>query len=561
MLILGLGGLGYKDASAAVVRDGRIVAAVAEERLTRTKHQGGYPALAIDACLRMAGAGLADVDHVAVANNPWLALREKILAWYGHGFFESPEFRAYHIFHDEIHATLRYLKSLEDLRAGRGGRFHVVRHHLAHLASSFLASPHEHAALLDMDGRGELSTSAQGEGRGAGIEVFRVDHMPNSLGLLHGAVSDYLGFTGQGDEFRVMSISTQGEPTHLDRFQQVVRLAADGAYELDRSYFTYREGMAALSDRFTQVFGPRRLPGEPVLQRHRDLAASLQRAIEGAVLHAARHLRERTRADALCFAGGVAFNWLANGRIAAEGPFRHVYVNSMAGDDGTAVGAALHVWAEQTGARPEPLGTAALGPAIEESAAEDVLRSVRARFERVADPAAAAAARIAAGEIVGWVQGRAEFGPRCLGKRAILADPSRADVKARLLREVKPREDHHTFALSLAEEAAGQVFASGRPSPWMLLWDTVRPERRAELACVVSPAGTARWHSVTSQREPAFHQLLAAFSARTGRLPALLNTSLNLPGRPPALDTRDALQVFATTGVDALFVGPYVVTK
>ena len=197
MLILGLGGLGYKDSGAALVRDGRIVAAVAEERLTRSKHQGGFPERSVAECLRLAGADPSQIDHVAVANNPWLGLREKVLAWYGEGFFESPEFQAYHIFHDEIHATLRYLKTLEDLRRGRGGRFHVVPHHMAHLASSFLASPHDHAALLDVDGRGEVSTSALGEGRGTAIEVFRAERMPNSLGLLYAAVSDFLGFTGK----------------------------------------------------------------------------------------------------------------------------------------------------------------------------------------------------------------------------------------------------------------------------------------------------------------------------------------------------------------------------
>jgi len=197
MLILGLGGLGYKDSSAALVKDGRVVAAAAEERFTRAKHQGGYPSRAIAACLRAAGAGEADIDHVAVANNPWLALRSKVLDWYGESFFHSPEFRAYHIFHDEIHGTLTYLKALEDLRAGREGRFHTVPHHLSHMASSFLASPHHEAAVLDIDGRGEFSTSAQGVGRGAQIEVFRVDHMPNSLGLLYAAVSDYPGSRGR----------------------------------------------------------------------------------------------------------------------------------------------------------------------------------------------------------------------------------------------------------------------------------------------------------------------------------------------------------------------------
>lgn len=561
MLILGIGGLGYKDSSAALVRDGRVVAAVAEERLTRSKYQGGFPSRAVAACLRMADADASQIDHVAVANNPWVALRSKVLDWYGDQFFESPEFRAYHIFHDEIHATLRYLKALEDLRAGREGRFHVVPHHLAHLASSFLVSPFECAALLDTDGRGEVSTSAQGAGRGAVIEVFTVDHMPNSLGLLHAAVSDFLGFTGQDDEFRVMSISSQGEPRYRDRFREVVRLLPEGTFRLDPSYFTYRDGLAALSNRFTEVFGGRREPGEPVLQRHRDIAASLQTTLEEAVLHAAAHLHQRTGLDSLCFAGGVALNWLVNGRLAAEGPFAHVHVNPLAGDEGTAVGAALHLWSQRTGVRPEPLGSVGLGPAFTDAEIEETLRAARLRFVRTTDGAAAAAERLARGEIVGWFEGRAEFGPRGLGHRAILAHPSNPGTKARLLRDVKPREDHHPFGVSVVEERAAEVFEGGHPSPYMLLWARVREAHRESLRSTIAASGIARWQGVSAEREPAFHALLSAFGRLTGGLPALLNTSLNLPGRPPAVSPREALEVFAVTGLDALVLGPFVVSK
>ncbi|MCE9636402.1 MAG: carbamoyltransferase [Planctomycetes bacterium] len=561
MLILGLGGLGYKDSSAAIVRDGRVVAAVAEERLTRVKYQGGFPARAIAECLRIAGADATAVDHVAVANNPWLALRSKVLDWYGESFFESPEFQAFHIFHDEIHATLRYLKAVEDLRTGRDGRFHTVPHHLAHLASSFLVSPFDRAAVLDMDGRGEVSTSAQGEGHGTAIDVFRVDHMPNSLGLLYAAVSDFLGFTGQDDEFRVMSISSQGEPLYRDKFHEVVRLLPDGAFHLDPAYFLYREGLAALSGRFTQVFGERRMPGEPVLQRHRDIAASLQSTIEEAVLHAARHLQQRTGQDALCFAGGVALNWVVNGRLAAEGPFKHLHVNPAAGDEGTAIGAALHVYSQVTGARPEPLGSVALGPAYTDAEIEETLRCARLPYTRVPDAAAAAAERLARGEIVGWFEGRAEFGPRGLGHRAILAHPAHPETKSRLLRDVKPREDHHPFGLSIVEERAGDVFEGGRPSPYMLVWDRVREAHRGALRSTISSAGICRSQGVSAQHEPAFHALLAAFGRASGGLPALINTSLNLPGRPPAVHPREALEVYAVTGLDALVMGPFVLSK
>jgi carbamoyltransferase len=561
MLILGLGGLGYKDSSAALVRDGRIVAAAAEERFTRVKHQGGFPARAIDACLRAAGASPAEIDHVAVANNPWLALRSKVLDWYGERFFESPEFRAYHIFHDEMHGTLTYLKAVEDLRVGRDGRFHTVPHHLSHMASSFLASPFAEAAVLDVDGRGEFSTSAHGAGKGAAIEVFKVEHMPNSLGLLYAAVSDYLGFTGQDDEFRVMSISSQGEPVFQTQFREIVRLTAEGSFELNPAYFTYREGLAALSSKFTDVFGAGRRGGEPVLQRHRDIAASLQGAIEDAVLHAARHLAQRTGSKAICFAGGVALNWVVNGRLAAEGPFESVYVNPLAGDEGTAVGAALWTHAKETRQRPEPLGSVALGPAMTDAAIEETLRRTRTRYERATDVFAAAAQRLARGEILGWFEGRMEFGPRGLGQRAILADPANVETKARLLRDVKTRAEHHPFGVSLLADRAAEVFEGPAESPYMLRWNRVRAARRTELAAVVTEDGLARWHGVSRDREPAFHALLSAFGRASGRLPALVNTSLNVPGRPPAATAAEAIEVFATTGLDAIVLGPFVVAK
>jgi carbamoyltransferase len=385
--------------------------------------------------------------------------------------------------------------------------------------------------------------------------------MPNSLGMLYAAVSDFLGFEGQDDEFRVMTVSTQGEPSYRDAFRQIVRLGAEGSFQLNEDYFLYRDGLAALSERFTTEFGAPRGRGEPVLQRHRDIAASLQRSIEDAVLHAARYLHDRTGLDTLCFAGGVALNWVMNGRLAAESPFEHVYVNPMAGDEGTAVGAALQVYAQETGARPEPLESVALGPAATDAEIEHTLRRSGWNFERPDDRVAHAVRGLADGQVIGWFQGRAEFGPRGLGQRAILADPSNAETKARLLRDVKPREDHHPFGLSIAEGSAEAVFGKAVTSPYLLRWDTVTESARDGLAGVLAHESIVRWHGVSPMREPDLHRLLDKFGSATGRLPALLNTSLNRPGQPPAITASEALEVFATTGLDALYLGPYVLTK
>lgn len=269
----------------------------------------------------------------------------------------------------------------------------------------------------------------------------------------------------------------------------------------------------------------------------------------------------RTGQDDLCFTGGVALNWVVNGRLASEGTFRRVHVNPAAGDEGTAIGAAVDVWSRLTGARPEPLDCVGLGPAFTDAEIEETLRCARLPFARVPDPSSEAAMRLARGEIVGWFEGRAEFGPRGLGHRAILAHPSRPETKARLLRDVKPREDHHPFGLSIAEERAGDVFEGGRPSPYMLLWDRVRAAHREALRSTISPNGICRWQGVEAEKEPAFHALLSAFGRASGGLPALINTSLNLPGRPPAVHPREAIEVFAVTGLDALVMGPFVLSK
>ncbi|MCU0726428.1 MAG: Sua5/YciO/YrdC/YwlC family protein [Planctomycetes bacterium] len=552
MKILGIGGQGYRDSGAVLLIDGQLVAAASEERFTRFKHEGGFPRAAIDFCLREAGVKAGDLDRIAVANNPWLKLRERLEEWYGADFLSSGRFKAFHIFHDEMHAAVRYLAEVDRLRGAGGERIRVVRHHLCHLAEAFYLSPFEEAALLTIDGRGELSASSQGAGRPGGIEIYSVAEMPNSLGLLCASVADFLGFREEDDEFRIMSISSLGEPRYLETFRRILRPLPDGAYALNPEYFDTFEGRAFLSERFSTELGAGREPGSEVEERHADIAASLQFVLEEVVLHMARHLHDRTGLSNLCLSGGVAQNWVLGGRIRADGPFARVHTGFAPGDEGTALGAALHLAAREG----EPACRTArsdLGPAFTRAQVSAELLRVGLVPAVPQDAVADAAARIAAGRLVGWFEGRAEFGPRALGQRSIFCDPKNPEAKERLVTRVKPRARYHPFGVAVAAGDLARYFTDSRPDPFMTSHRAVRPEVRTILAPVLHTDGTARVQTVPSDHPGSLHRLLRAMGDRTGH-PVLLNTSLNIPGKPLATTVRDALGTFFTSGLDDLFL-------
>ncbi len=559
MKILGIGGQGYRDSGASILVDGRLVAAVSEERFTRVKHEGGFPRHSVDFCLKAAGLRLEEVDRVAVANNPWLTLRDRLEEWYGQGFLSSGRFKTFHIFHDEMHAAVGYLAEIERLRGDRADRVRIVRHHLCHLAESFYLSPFDEAALLTIDGRGEVSASSLGAGRGGRIEIFSVAEMPNSLGLLAAAVADFLGFREEDDEFRIMSISSLGEPRYLENFRRIIRTTPEGAYSLNPEYFDTFEGRAFLSERFTDELGPPREPGAPVSERHADIAASLQRAIEDAVLHMARHLADRTGLRNLCLSGGAAQNWVLVGRLRADGPFERVHTGFAPGDEGTALGAALHVAALE-GDRVREMPGSALGPGFTPAEIHAELSRNGLRAERAADPVAAAADALGRGRLVGWFEGRAEFGPRALGHRSIFVDPGNPRAKERLVEAVKPRARYHPFGVAIPEKDLGRYFADSRPDPHMSSHRRARPEAVAALAPVLHTDGSARVQSVAEDAPGSLLRLLREVERRTGH-PVLLNTSLNVPGKPLATLPRDAVGTFFTSGLSDLFLEGFHLAK
>ncbi|MGH7162375.1 MAG: carbamoyltransferase family protein, partial [Planctomycetota bacterium] len=476
MYILGIGGLGYKDSAAALLLEGRVLAAAAEERFVGEKHAGGFPHRAVRFCLDRAGISLRECACVAVAFNPWLPMRDKVLRWYGEDFLRSRTAKVYHVFKDESHGLIDYLKTLESI-AERGIEVQHVPHDQSHMAAAFFASPFESAAVLSLDGRGEISTSGSGRGAGGDLETYAVSHMPDSLGLLYALVADYLGFSDLDDEFRLISMSPTGTPTFLPKMRELIRLAGDGTYTLNPDYFGHHQGRPYLSERFTEVFGPARDPDLPIEERHRDLAASLHAVVLEVVLAMARRARERTGEERLCLGGGLVQNWAFVGALCEAGVFERVYVPPSAGDDGTALGAALHAHhVRYRRPRTEALLRADLGPSYPEEEIAAELARLKLKASKPADLAAAVSERVAGGQIVGWFQGCAEFGPRALGHRSILADPTSPATRARLVASVKARSEFHPFGISIARETAADLVEDAQDSPFLERTGRLRDE-------------------------------------------------------------------------------------
>ena len=575
--VLGLNAY-HADSAAALLRDGLLVAAVEEERLNRVKHWAGFPAASIASVLEMGGAALAGVEHAAVSRDPRARLFAKLRFLAG----RRPGLRSTL----SRVANMRRLGNvgarLGALSAGRfAGRVHAVEHHRAHLASAFFCSPFERAACLTIDGFGDFVSSMSALGQGSRLEVLDEVGFPHSLGVLYTAVTQFLGFHRYGDEYKVMGLAPFGEPTLAGRLRHAVRLGG-GRYQTDPSWFrhategvtmSWEDGAPVLgplwSPRFEREFGPPRAAGAPLTDRDRDLAASLQVVYEEALFERLRWLRERTETDALCLAGGCALNSVANGKVMARTGFTRLFVQPAAGDAGTALGAAQYVWHQVLG-RPRAfvLEHAYWGPGFGPAEIEAAVRAHaataagRVTVRRAPDEQALLAETadaLVAGRIVGWHQGRTEWGPRALGNRSILADPRRAEMKNRLNERIKRRETFRPFAPSVLEERTSDYFEDAWADPFMVTVFPIRPSRRAQIPAVAHVDGTARPQAVSRATNPRFWGLLRAFEERTG-VPVLLNTSFN--DNEPIVNTPgDALACFANAGIDALVIGDWIVER
>jgi len=572
--ILGLNAY-HGDAAAALVVDGELVAAAEEERFNRIKHVAGFPALAARWCLEEGGIDPGQLDHVAVSRDPRANVGQKLLRTIRHG------------------ASARYLKArlqnaakVRDVKSALADALgiatvalrasvHNVEHHQTHVASAFFVSPFEDAAVLSVDGFGDFCSTMTAVGHGNGFRVLDRVLFPHSLGIFYAALTQWLGFPEYGDEGKVMGLAPYGDPErHLKAMRDILQTDGD-LFALNLDYFkhdkegvdmTWDEGSPTIgriySDKVVETFGPAREPRAEMTGHYEDVAAAMQKRLEEVYLHIVTRLRETTGAENLCLAGGVALNAVANGRIRPETGFDGLYVQPAAGDSGTAVGAAYFVWNQELGKpRGFVMAHAYTGPEYGDDEIAAAFRDAGIDAERLEDDALfpTVAERIAAGEVVGWFQGRMEFGPRALGHRSIVADPRRGDMKDVLNARIKHREAFRPFAPSILAEATGEWFDQDYTSPFMVLVYKTKPDKRDRIPAVNHVDDTGRVQTVEREVEPRYYRLIEEF-ARLTDVPVLLNTSFN-ENEPIVMTPAEAVETFRKTHMDVLVLGNYVARR
>ena len=586
MTILGINAF-HGDSSAAVIRDGRFQCGVEEERLNRVKHWAGFPEAAIRSVLSDAAVALGDVPHVAISRDPAAHFFEKAL-------FALRSRQGL----DKIRSRLSNIRKVADLGerlrrldAGFQGRIHNVEHHRAHIASAYFAAPFDEAACLSIDGFGDFCSSMSAIGRGNKLEILDTVTYPHSLGIFYTAVTQFLGFPKYGDEYKVMGLASYGQPRFLPQMRNIVLLKPDGQFETNLDYFVHAaEGVTMswedgepvignlFSSRFSEDFGPPREPGSEITPVHHDLAASLQAMYEEAFFHRLNWLQQKTKLTKLALAGGCAMNSVANGKIFRQTAFEDVYIQSAAGDAGTALGAALYVWHQVLGnPRDFVMEHSYWGPQFSEEAIVAAMRETIpgfepgmsagartgelqvCRYEDFDEIAAGTAASIAAGNIIGWYQGRSEWGPRALGNRSILVDPRRAEMKDVLNSRIKRREPFRPFAPSILEERTGDFFEESYPDPFMIKVYPIRPAKRSEIPAVTHVDGTGRLQTVSKEQNFRYWSLIKAFEDKTG-VPVVLNTSFN-ENEPIVNRPQEALHCFLRTRMDRLVLGNWVIDR
>jgi carbamoyltransferase len=579
MIILGINAF-HGDSSACLIRDGVILGAAEEERFRRVKHWAGFPSQAIAWCLSDAGITLADVDHVAVNQDSRANIGKKV----AYTLLKRPDLSL-------VLDRIRNKRERDGLDAqlakafpgeAFAGKLHSVEHHVAHLSSAFHVSPFEEAVVVSVDGFGDFASAAWGYGRGIDIEVDDRVYFPHSLGIFYQALTQYIGFPNYGDEYKVMGLAPYGEPRYLDAMRQIVELQDDGSFRLNLRYFRHarekveyewENGSPSVGTLFTaelaSLLGPARDKDAPLEQHHKDIARSVQAMYEEAFFHLLNTLHRKHGGENVCVAGGCGMNSVANGKITLKTPFRNVYVQSAAGDAGGAIGAAYAVWHTLGGARGPAMDHAYLGPGFDDATIAALLHENSAEIaaagctvtQQVDEGALCAetAAAIAYGKVIGWFQGRMEWGPRALGNRSILGDPRRADMKDILNLKIKRRESFRPFAPSVLREAVSEWFELDGEVPFMMQVYPIRAEKRAQIPAVTHVDGSGRLQTVSATTNARYYRLIDAFRQQTG-VPMVLNTSFN-ENEPVVCKPQEALDCFLRTNMDVLVLGDWVVKR
>lgn len=580
MYILGINAY-HGDSSACLIHDGKLVAAAEEERFRRIKHWAGFPSEAIKYCLEEAGISLSDIEHLAINSDPKANFLRKVVF----SLKSRPDPR---MVIDRI-LNARERLSIEQTMAQFfpeqvfSGKVHHVEHHLAHLASAYFVSPFEEALVVSVDGFGDFSSAAWGRGKGAKIDIEGKVHFPHSLGTFYQALTQFIGFPHYGDEYKVMGLAPYGEPKYLNEMREIVILQNDGTFRLNMDYFRYHKDKISyewkdgspfvgrlFSDKLIQLLGPIRGQDEDLTQRHMDIARSVQTMYEEAFFHLLNHLHAKHKLDALCLAGGCAMNSVANGKVRRNTPFKQIYIQSAAGDAGGAIGAAYDVWHRNgSQVRAFSMDHAYFGPAFSNNDIKIVLDKASARIkaeqctiEYIADEqelCQRTATAISKGMVVGWFQGRMEWGPRALGNRSILGDPRRSDMKDILNLKIKRRESFRPFAPSILREAVLDWFEEENDVPFMMQVFQIREAMRDKIPAVTHTDGSGRLQTVNDKTNPLYHRLIDTFGTMTG-VPIILNTSFN-ENEPVVCRPEEALDCFLRTKMDVLVLGNWYIAR
>lgn len=573
MHILGINAY-HGGASACLIRDGQLIAAVEEERFNRQKYWAGFPTRAIKFCLEEGGITPYDLDHVGISRKPSANLHRKVLFALG----RRPNL-------DFVKDRLNNMARVGDVKAAFGqalglapsnvkAKIHNVEHHRAHMASAFFVSPFDQAAILSIDGMGDFASTMWGSGEGSRIKKLDAVHFPHSLGYFYTLVSQWLGFPKYGDEGKVMGLAAYGRPIYMDRMMDIVRIQRDGTFELNMDYvdlgegfqMTWDEGTPVLgtmfSKKFVKVFGDARTPGSELTQYHNDVTASLQAMLEEAEFALLRLLHKQTGSDKLCLAGGVALNSVFNGKIRPRTPFKEIFIQPAAGDAGTALGVAYYIYHQILGQpRTFVMQHAYTGPRFANGQITRVLEEHGLKHSEYNEDGLcrAVAGLVSEGKVVGWFQGAMEWGPRALGNRTILADPRRQDMKDILNARIKHREKFRPFAPSILLEDTVKYFDQDYPDPFMIKVYNILPEKRAEIPAVTHVDGTGRLQTVDRVSSPLYWHVIDEFKQQTG-VPLVLNTSFN-ENEPIVCKPEEAVECFLRTKMDVLAIGNYLVTK
>jgi carbamoyltransferase len=561
MIILGINYM-FHDSSACILKDGKLLVALEEERFTRNKHDVVFPILSIERCLKEANLSIDDIDHISLSFKPTLDINRKIAFIIKHPSLLLKNFNLHLLRYYWRYRTIKKWYNSTFINSKKPG-LHFIPHHQSHIAGSFFASPYKEAALLSMDGSGEWATASLGYGNGIDVTEFKRVFYPNSMGTIYEAITYYCGFKPSYDEGKTMGLAPLGNSERfIEDVRQIIDVGPEGDLLIDFDYFSFGEGQFDyLRDKFIQKFGLRRLPKQVFEQHHMDVAAAFQTRLEEVALKLCKILQEKTKAEYLVIAGGVALNSVMNGRIVRESGFKDLYVMPAAGDNGTSIGAAYYVYnAILKYPRAEPHMNPYLGTEYTNEKIGAILKECKVSYAYYDNIELKTAELLHAGNILCWFQGKMEIGPRALGGRSIIADPTNKRMKDKINAEVKHREAYRPFAPSVIAEAATEYFDLTVEDPFMLKVCNVKPDKTSVLPAITHVDGTARAQTVNKETHPRYHKMICEFGKLSGH-PVVLNTSFNIMDEPIVESPYDAIRCFFSTGLDYLVIGNYVVEK